>query len=501
MKCLLIHSSTRRPCKNRKVKCDEARPICVNCQRQGETCDYSIRLNWEGRGKKKADSPTAGSFGLVNFSSGSGNAGSSSAGYLTEVPTSSSQSKSQASPPQTHPVEGDKRAVSGLPNIQTSQDGPSQTSFSASSQGTPSEMMIDPALIETSNSPTSMYHSSYAQRPDYQHTQSYERHRSHAPSTPISAQPPAISRLRQNYEDGVPSPIESGVQSPSVSTYSNRSATLPNLDSPTSTPPFYGSGKDDIEAPGIETVSYDRPNKRARYQSSHPASPYDASMPPPNLTSFGNQNLDTQNISSATNSVHTPLTPASSHSDDGYKSYGTKLSPLVTQDSPDLRRLSVSSLLSGPPGIPYPNGPSSNSEVQSWGEQYQDIYHDTTTWGIDRGFKDLDIGKNDDTNAISGSSPVAMRDHLDLVLDEDGSFMPVEFGFGTETHDTAFETGGYYDKPVAICIPRALDPLPSKLLENPMNLLVSSTFTPVEIKLTSSQYFVSHSLTTCILRR
>jgi hypothetical protein len=28
----------------------------VNCQREGETCDYSIRLNWEGRGKKKPDS-------------------------------------------------------------------------------------------------------------------------------------------------------------------------------------------------------------------------------------------------------------------------------------------------------------------------------------------------------------------------------------------------------------------------------------------------------------
>jgi hypothetical protein len=45
-----------RPCKSRKVKCDETRPTCVNCQRQGETCDYSIRLNWEGRGKKKPDS-------------------------------------------------------------------------------------------------------------------------------------------------------------------------------------------------------------------------------------------------------------------------------------------------------------------------------------------------------------------------------------------------------------------------------------------------------------
>lgn len=446
----------------------------MNCQRQGETCDYSIRLNWEGRAKKKADSPTAGGFGQVNFSSGLGHAGPSSAGHSTGVPATSSQQKNQASPLRTQPVEFDKRPVSRLPSVQTSQDGHLQASFSASRQDKPSEMIIDPALIESNHLPSTMYNSPFTQRPDYQHTQSYERHRSHAPRTPISAQPPAISRLR-HYEDGFPSPVESGARSPSVSTFSNRSATLPSIDSPTSTPPFYGNGKDDVDTPGIESLPYERPNKRARYQTASPS--YDPSMPPPNLASFGAQNLDTQNLPSTTNSVSTPLTPASSHSDDGYKFHSTKVSPLVTQDSPDLRRLSVSSLLSGPPGIPYPNGPSSNSEVQSWGEQYQDIYQDTTTWGIDRGFKDLDVGKNDDTNAISGSSPVALRDHLDLVLDEDGSFMPVEFGFGTETHDTAFETGGYYDKPVAICIPRAMEPLPSKLLENPMNLLVSFTST------------------------
>src|SRR5689334_10960507 len=33
----------------------EEKPSCVNCQRQGETCDYSIRLNWDGRSKKKDD--------------------------------------------------------------------------------------------------------------------------------------------------------------------------------------------------------------------------------------------------------------------------------------------------------------------------------------------------------------------------------------------------------------------------------------------------------------
>ncbi|KAF2133930.1 hypothetical protein P153DRAFT_372457 [Dothidotthia symphoricarpi CBS 119687] len=45
------------PCKARKVKCGEEKPYCTNCERQGETCDYSIRLNWGGRAKKDRIAP------------------------------------------------------------------------------------------------------------------------------------------------------------------------------------------------------------------------------------------------------------------------------------------------------------------------------------------------------------------------------------------------------------------------------------------------------------
>ena len=40
-------------CKGRKVKCDEHKPSCGNCEKYGETCDYSIRLQWDGRPSKK----------------------------------------------------------------------------------------------------------------------------------------------------------------------------------------------------------------------------------------------------------------------------------------------------------------------------------------------------------------------------------------------------------------------------------------------------------------
>lgn len=354
-------------------------------------------------------------------------------------------------------------------------------------QEPPAAMNIDPALMRSGPPAPAMYedkdYGSVFGRPDHQYAQSYERYHSLTPSTPLSASLPPVARLRQTQgPDESLSPTDSGIGSPNAGTFSSRNAILLNIDSPNLTPPFYGNGKDDNETADIP--SYDRPPKRVRYQARQEAnSSYDTRMPPPNMTSLTSYNIESQSssivLAAPASSVGTPLTPASSLSDDGYtKPYPAKASPHGSQESPDLRRLSVSSLLSGPPGMVHNNdrnyGPRSNPEVQDWSVHYQDVYQDTTTYGIDRGIKDLDIGKNDDMNAITGASPIAMRDHLDLVLNEDGGLMPVEFGFGMETNNTAFENEGYYDKPVTICIPRVLEPLPSKLLENPMNLLVGS---------------------------
>ncbi|KAI9728939.1 MAG: hypothetical protein M1828_000024 [Chrysothrix sp. TS-e1954] len=48
------------PCKARKIKCGEEKPACTNCERQGEQCDYSIKLNWEIKGPKKSHGSSAG---------------------------------------------------------------------------------------------------------------------------------------------------------------------------------------------------------------------------------------------------------------------------------------------------------------------------------------------------------------------------------------------------------------------------------------------------------
>ncbi|KAI3556195.1 cyclophilin type peptidyl-prolyl cis-trans isomerase/CLD [Colletotrichum abscissum] len=50
----MTNMPAHRPCKARKVKCGEEHPTCINCQRTGEPCDYSVRLNWEGRRTKRS---------------------------------------------------------------------------------------------------------------------------------------------------------------------------------------------------------------------------------------------------------------------------------------------------------------------------------------------------------------------------------------------------------------------------------------------------------------
>jgi hypothetical protein len=372
----------------------------------------------------------------------------------------------------------------GLTMAEHSQQ-PQEASQALSSRPGLYEMsMIDPALIGSLGSPIGMYNDSiYSSRqgqPEPQYAQSYERYHSATPSTPTSAHVPTVSNLRQSLaaQDATLS------TEPRFRNFSNilpsKGIALPNTESPTSAQPFVGHIRDNRDGHQPNMVEFDRPVKRVRYSASQDTNniPHDATMPPPDITSYPHS-VDSQASSSilrASSSANTPMTPASSNDDDNfkdtYKPYPAKLSPLA-HSSPGLRRLSVNSLLSGPVGISYQSDRTEDGEsqeIQDW-SQYQRVeFDDATIYGIDRGFKDLDIGKNDDMNAITGSSPRTMREHLDFIVDEDNELM--EFGFGMK-ENPAFETGAYYDKPVHVSIPRVLEPLPSKLLENPMNLLVS----------------------------
>lgn len=160
-----------------------------------------------------------------------------------------------------------------------------------------------------------------------------------------------------------------------------------------------------------------------------------------------------------------PPTPASSSatSDDAQNRSASRIAQ-VQQESPDLRRLSVKSLL------------SDDSPADS-GNETPLIASTVTTpnieYGVDRGFPDLDVPKNNDSAALSGVSPLLTRsDSFDLPLGAEGDgYFPPEFGFGLYGSNSTQDQGGYYASPVTVTVPRGLLPLPSILQDNPMNLL------------------------------
>lgn len=203
----------------------------------------------------------------------------------------------------------------------------------------------------------------------------------------------------------------------------------------------------------FDIVPFQRPPKRFRhgFSTQECNSPGPMEMPPPTVLSnaYGTSVCASPQTSMTSGSGQ-PLTPAasSSQSDDGYKNLLSKPSPLTSHDThnSDPRRLSVESLLSGPPGIFNHNTPyaASLKSREHTPLPYGDPRDDMETWGVDRGFKDFDIGKNDDANSISGNSPAALREHLELVRIADDDYVPNEFGFGVQAKDIVFEKGGYY---------------------------------------------------------
>lgn len=471
------------------MKCDETRPVCLNCQRQGETCDYSIRLNWEGRGKKKATEPDAP--GQISFSIGATSTAALASPGSLESPGIGATSqmhfqgllfgaKQDEGTPESrsqprHDLRSDIKYASQ----------PRKTSMSLSSPPQPyNTSIIDPALMLSLEPSAGIYSDSIYGglhgRPEPQYTQSYERY--HSSSTPSTAT--SLPQLEESMDQRNRT-LEGRNSISESSSRNDGNGALMTGGSPQPGQPFFEQVGSNGDAQQQETVGFDRPHKRPRYPTTHDSnsmSPYNPTMPPPNITSYPGYGVDSQPPSALqfdSSSTGTPATPASSLGDDfskdGYKSFPSKLSTNVVQVTSDVRRLSVNSLLSGPPGISnqgdraYDN---EHHEIHGWTHNSPQNFDDSTVYGIDRGFKDLDIGKNDDANAITGVSPIIIRDHLNRSLDYELESIPMEFGFGMK-ENPAFETGAYYDKPVHVSIPRALEPLPSRLLENPMNLLVS----------------------------
>ncbi len=179
-----------------------------------------------------------------------------------------------------------------------------------------------------------------------------------------------------------------------------------------------------------------------------------------------------------------PTTPASSStkSDEARQSWRLAAKLCIPQDQ-HVQRVSVGSLLLSSPETQHSQTIADNpaqayddstalspilGEYFSNRQQAKSSFH-PKCYGLDCGFPDIDIPKNDDSTSISGV-PHSQNRGLDAWL-EHVELRNQEFGPDLQKVEFVFAKGGYYASPVLIKIPRTLEPLPSALLESPMNLL------------------------------
>lgn len=169
---------------------------------------------------------------------------------------------------------------------------------------------------------------------------------------------------------------------------------------------------------------------------------------------------------SANSTANTPGTPGSSiASEETASRVVPRPSNLSVQHTPDLRRLSVNSLLSGPPGDYDAHECRAAKTLR-----YPKTDDEGSTYGYDYGYPDLDVSKNNDSMAIIPQSPAAVRSRATSVA-ESPYAVASEAPSPTPTKEAAFQRGGYYAQPVPIKISKEFEPLPSYLADSPMNLL------------------------------
>ncbi|GAD93949.1 C6 finger domain protein, putative [Paecilomyces variotii No. 5] len=431
------------PCKGRKVKCGEEKPSCLNCQRQGETCDYSIRLNWEGRTKKKSNGfqPYSPVSGVVSFEHQVPQQFQvfSSANYQGQPSISldvqGSRSPAQDAVSGPHPRQFSSTTITSSDHADGVQWSPSdQETTYASSDWTGQDTTppggfwqgnVDPRPSETTES-----------YPVYSQASDLNLHGANSPqlsafgiSGSFISQPTSFLRHSWNAQPDTP-------KSPSVGDERG---------------PAYSSKRVRLSSyPVSSPIGYD-PNKAVSLTDS-PASIGDKSI-------LHGSNPDTYSVE---RHQSTPLSPASlpGVSGDGNINRATK--SFASFDDPvNLRRVSVHSLLSrsAEPNLQTDfvlTNPGSESNLDSRISDAVDHY------GYDYGYPDRDLNKNDDNAALEDAEPAEQRETNQEVEEPQATL--------TGEDDVSVK-GEYYKRPVSVTIPRYLSPLPSTLLENPINLM------------------------------
>ncbi|KAJ5542852.1 transcriptional regulator family: Fungal Specific TF [Penicillium sp. DV-2018c] len=411
------------PCKSRKVKCGEEKPGCLNCQRQGEHCDYSVRLNWGGRTKPMSiDSP----------SSQSGGFGGSVIGFADSLSINDMSPISFPTPTSDNHTGGSVNTHLG--NLASPGATPASTAA-------PRELFESPRLgsdnadVMAPGPPESMFNSTWAEQ-----------------SSPLTSPVPPGPSSRSHY----------GNQSYDGSSYLGSMEQTSDLGplsaftfhAPVSQPVSYLRHSVDASNRPSDSPIFHSNDERHHFRESsqskrtmHLDAVLDAGREefpnsPQNNSGLPDAFFDTHNFPVARSIAASSPKPREAASNATHD-YHNELSPghqVLADTQHESEQISRESAMAR----------------DRWQKYLNNV---TDNYGLDTGRPDQDLTFNNDHAAID----------IDRALDLMES--PGLMGSQPVRTPQAQFCSGYYASPVPVNVPRYLSPLPSSLLENPINLM------------------------------
>ena len=393
--------------------------MCLNCQRQGEACDYSVRLNWGGRTKRSSvDSPSSQSSGF----------GGTLIGFADVTPTSVNPAQ-MPTPMTSAPAEGFihvRAGDLGSPGA-ISPSTPALGIFESPKPHPASEGVHSPTQGEGHFATTWAEHSSLS-----------------------SSVSPGQFPFGQGFHGSFSAAADQGVGLRSLSAFAFHS---PPVSQPVSFLRNSVDASNDLSDPSPHH------NQNEAQLSPHNEHGMGYSM---NTTHPDGHHRDLPGAGGfaalmlGSHEVGTPGTSSSGHD-------GMAFGSTPANQTESLHSFHQSDMLSPDAKEDDRAAKDANLAQSKWQAYLTSV---TDNYGLDCGRPDRDLAFNNDHAAIDINAA------LDIISSrgrsEDTASSPVSRAASDILKP---DYSGYYATPVAINIPRYLSPLPKTLLENPINLM------------------------------
>jgi hypothetical protein len=407
---------------NSSVCSGEEKPGCLNCQRQGEPCDYSVRLNWGGRTKLLSiDSP----------SSHSGGFGGNVIGFADSFSINNLSPISFPTPTNSNPTDG---FVNNHPGDLTS---PSAISPSTAAPGRLFEsprLGSDNEEVAALGRSEPMFNSTWAEQ-----------------SPPVKSPVPSESSSRYHFG-------HQSFDNPSYLGSTDQTSDLGALSAfafhtPVSQPVSYLRHSVDASNRHSDSSIFHANDERHLFRGSSQnerrmhldvdsgTGPDGFSVSPKGNSDLSNVLFDTHKVSIAGSNAASSPKP---------REAANLTHDLHNEPSPSHQVLADTN---------HESEQTSHESAMARDRWQTYLNNVTDNYGLDSGRPDQDLTFNNDHAAID------INRALDLI-ESPGSMasQPVP-------EPQAQFCSGYYASPVPINVPRYLSPLPSSLLENPINLM------------------------------